>query len=471
MTLNGRATSGGKPMGHTSDAPEPINAVAPEDDGPTWDMPGHRRSSELTGGSVVGLVLRATELFAAFAGDAEGATPAGQVVAMRTLLDQCEALWLGAAQELESSGAIAEAGFGSLTSWLRHCCRLAPGEAAGRSKVAAAVTGAPGATAAAMLSGAVTWRHALIINQALAQLPVDSRPEAERSLIEHGRTLDPGQLRRVADRLVHCFDRQRADDAAIRKLDRRGLSVAETMDGMVSVSGLLDPVTGSLLMTALHTKLRPRPASDHGDGHGFRRGGSDGEGRGDSTGGASEGDEVRTWAQRRADALAEICQEWLQDTNGATVGGVRPHLSVIVDHSTLATRVVDDPSAGIQPGQLAWVGPITASQAQMIGCDASVSRILTDGPSQVLDVGRATRTIPPALRRAVAARDRSCVGPGCHRPPEHCDVHHIVFWEHGGDTSLDNTVLVCRRHHGLVHLKQWQIRIDADGRRRLEPPG
>ena len=60
-------------MDHTSDASEPINAVAPEDDGPTWDMPGHRRSSELTGGSVVGLVLRATELFAAFAGDAEGA--------------------------------------------------------------------------------------------------------------------------------------------------------------------------------------------------------------------------------------------------------------------------------------------------------------------------------------------------------------------------------------------------------------
>ncbi len=448
-------------MGHTSDLPEPANMLAPTESASAWAVPGQRPLSALTGGLAAGLAPMTAELFAAFAAVAEGLTATGQVVAMRTLIDQCEALWLGAASELERSGAIADAGFGSLASWLRHTCRLAPGEAAGRSKAATAVTSERGATAEAMLTGTVTWRHALVINQALAQVPPEACAEAERSLVDHARTLDPGQLRRVGDRLVHCFDRQRADDAAIRKLDRRGLSVAETMDGMVSVNGLLDPVTGSLLMTALDGKLRPGADSDHGDGHRHD----------DRTGGAAKGDEVRTWAQRRADALAEICDEWLQNVNTATVGGVRPHLSVIVDHATLVSQKSDAASAGVEPAQLAWVGPITTTEAQMIGCDATVSRVVTDGPSQVLDVGRATRTIPPALRRAVAARDRSCVGPGCHRPPEHCDVHHIVFWEHGGDTSLDNTVLVCRRHHGLVHLKQWQIRIDADGRRRLEPPG
>ncbi len=189
----------------------------------------------------------------------------------------------------------------------------------------------------------------------------------------------------------------------------------------------------------------------------------------EATGGASAGDEVRTWAQRRADALAEICQEWLQDLNQVTVGGVRPHLSVIVDHATLAEGR-GRPSGAVEPAQLAWIGPITATEAQMIGCDSTVSRIVTDGASQIIDVGRATRTIPPALRRAVSARDRTCVGPGCHRSPEHCDVHHIVFWEHGGETSLDNTVLLCRRHHGLVHLKQWRIVIEPDGIRKLEPP-
>jgi hypothetical protein len=248
------------------------------------------------------------------------------------------------------------------------------------------------------------------------------------------------------------------------------LSVAETMDGMVSVHGLLDPVTGALLMTALDAKLRPTIGDGAGDGHGARP-----TGAADATGGAVRGDEIRTWAQRRADALADICQEWLQDTNQATLGGVRPHLSVIVDHATLAAQrgaaaAGDAHGSGVEPAQLAWVGPITATEARLIGCDSTVSRVVTDGSSQVIDVGRATRTIPPALRRAVAARDRTCVGPGCHRPPEHCDVHHIVFWEHGGDTSLQNTVLLCRRHHRMVHLKQWRIVIEPDGTRQLLPP-
>ncbi len=82
--------------------------------------------------------------------------------------------------------------------------------------------------------------------------------------MSEGEHLDPGQLRQVADRLVHCFDRQSAEDAAIRRLDRRGLSVAETIDGMVSVSGLLDPLNGALLLTALNTQVQSSLASSHG---------------------------------------------------------------------------------------------------------------------------------------------------------------------------------------------------------------
>jgi 5-methylcytosine-specific restriction endonuclease McrA len=93
-----------------------------------------------------------------------------------------------------------------------------------------------------------------------------------------------------------------------------------------------------------------------------------------------------------------------------------------------------------------------------------------DGPSAVLDVGRTTRTIPSALRRAVVARDRTCASPGCYRPPEHCDVHHVVFWADGGDTSLDNLVLACRRHHRLIHQQGWQVTVDASGRRSIGPP-
>jgi len=366
----------------------------------------------------------------------------------------------------------------SLATWMRHACNLAPGEAAARARVAESIASAQSPTREAMRDAGVSWRHASVISAALRQVPADRRDEAERALLEKAQVLDAGQLRRVADRLIHCFDRQRADEAAIRRLDRRGLSVAETFDGMVSINGLLDPVTGSLLMTALNTRMRPvTPAN--GDGHDSDRSvDTDGAAAG-SVAGAGDGgrDEQRNWAQRRADALGDICAEWLEQCNTHEVAGVRPHLSVLVDHSTLAAggtgvggrRTVDE-RGWIEPAQLAWVGPITGTEAQLIGCDATVSRVLMAGPSQVLDVGRATRTIPPALRRAVSARDRICVGPGCERPPEHCDVHHVVFWEHGGETTLDNTVLLCRRHHRLVHLKQWRVVIEASGRRRLLPP-
>ncbi len=422
------------------------------------------------------VVPEAQQVFSRFVAEA-GDLPTGeQLMAMRRVIDQLEGLWLAATADFSESGELAETGHPTLASWMRHRCNLAPGEATARAKVAFAITDSRATTGAAVRSGTVSWRHAQVIEQTLRLVPVERRAEAEIALVEHAESLDPGQLRRAGDRLVYCFDRDRADEAAIRKLDRRGLSVAETMDGMVSVNGLLDPVTGALLMTALDAKLRPTIGDGAGDGHGHGESPSaPPTGAADATGGAIR-DEVRTWSQRRADALAEICQEWLQDTSQATVGGVRPHLSVIVDHATLASQrglneAGDAHVSGVEPAQLAWVGPITATESQLIGCDSTVSRIVTDGASQVLDVGRATRTIPPALRRAVAARDRSCVGPGCHRPPEHCDVHHIIFWEHGGDTSLQNTVLLCRRHHRMVHLKQWRVVIEPDGTRTLVPPG
>jgi hypothetical protein len=409
--------------------------------------------------------------FTVFSDTAEGAETrqlAQQLVQMRHMIDRLEALWFGASVEFAAAGGVESSGMNSLATWMRHACNLAPGEAAARARVAESTASQQSPTRQAMRDAGVSWRHASVISAALRQIPAESRDEAERALLEKAQVLDAGQLRRVADRLIHCFDRQRAEEAAIRRLDRRGLSIAETFDGMVSVSGLLDPVTGSLLMTALNTRMRPA-APANGDGHD--------DDRGSGAGAAEARDEQRSWAQRRADALGDICSDWLEQCNTHEVAGVRPHLSVLVDHATLAAggEVIEgrrpiDERPWIEPAQLAWVGPITANEAQLIGCDATVSRVLMAGPSQVLDVGRATRTIPPALRRAVSARDRTCVGPGCERPPEHCDVHHVVFWEHGGETSLENTVLLCRRHHRLVHLKQWRVVIDATGRRRLMPP-
>ena len=449
---------------------------------PQWAVPGVSGQQSPMPHASAQLVDEAVRLTEQFAGDAAAVDAGDRLILARRLIDQLESLWLVAAADFESNGGVSDTGSASLTSWMRHHCRMAPSEASARSRVAHVVTsGELARTGEQMLAGAVTWRQAQVITHAVRQVPEQRRGEAEDAMIDASANLDPRQLRRVGDRLVHCFDRERAEEAALRRYEQRGLSVGETIDGLVSVSGLLDPLTGSLLMTALDAKIRP-PSGARDDVE------------------ASPGVEFdpRSWPQRRADALGDICADWLDSEKPGVVGGVRPHVSVIVDAATLNAQASDayrwafagategcsesaasgsaelppgEPGmSGVWPGQLSWVGPITVNETQLISCDATISRIVMEGPSMVLDVGRATRTIPPALRRAVIARDRTCAAPGCDRPPEHCDVHHVVFWSHGGDTSLDNTVLACRRHHRLIHQAGWHVTVDRSGRRSIGPP-
>ena len=92
------------------------------------------------------------------------------------------------------------------------------------------------------------------------------------------------------------------------------------------------------------------------------------------------------------------------------------------------------------------------------------------GDSEVLDLGRETRLVNRALRRALVARDRGCVFPGCERPAVWCDAHHITWWEHGGPTNLENCCLLCRRHHTLCHEGGWRIKRRDDGTYEAQEP-
>ena len=91
------------------------------------------------------------------------------------------------------------------------------------------------------------------------------------------------------------------------------------------------------------------------------------------------------------------------------------------------------------------------ADARKIACDTRVIPVVMGGLGEVLDVGRATRTIPPAIRRALIARDQGCVWPGCDRAPIHCDGHHIQHWLDDGPTSLVNLALLCHSHHHRLH--------------------
>jgi hypothetical protein len=125
-----------------------------------------------------------------------------------------------------------------------------------------------------------------------------------------------------------------------------------------------------------------------------------------------------------------------------------------------------------QPGGLftssgAWAGarlgsgtPLRPGTARRLACDAGLLPVVLGTNSELLDVGRLHRLVTPAIRRALNIRDGGCRFPGCDRPVAWCDAHHLKSWFLGGLTSVDNMLLLCRRHHVLVHEHGWSIRLD-----------
>jgi hypothetical protein len=103
------------------------------------------------------------------------------------------------------------------------------------------------------------------------------------------------------------------------------------------------------------------------------------------------------------------------------------------------------------------VGPLDAGTLNRLVCDAVVQPVVLGGGGGVLALGRATRTATRAQRRALVARDRGCVVPGCTAPPAACEAHHVIWWRHGGGTDIDNLALVCGRHHSDLHTGHWQL--------------
>jgi 5-methylcytosine-specific restriction protein A len=173
------------------------------------------------------------------------------------------------------------------------------------------------------------------------------------------------------------------------------------------------------------------------------------------------GDDDRTVGQRQAEALADVCGYVLDRGDVPECGGHRPHLNVLVRLDDLQNRA--------RAACVDFGGTVSPESLRMLCCDAAVVPIVLDGKGQPLDVGRVTRTIPDGLRRAVAARDRSCAHPGCGRPPSWCEVHHILEWELGGETKLSNLVMLCRAHHRQIHSTEWIVRI-RDGLPEFIPP-
>ena len=316
--------------------------------------------------------------------------------------------------ELIRRDAHGDLGHGSMVSLLVDRLGVSAGVARGMIRVAAALDEMPH-TRAAFEAGDLDLartRHLASVREANPELFVDH----ERALVD---TIAGLPMRHVAVALDYWAQQASLEhverDAAARREQRR-LHVS-AVNGMVYLEGRLDPVAGQFVITALDSLTDPANL-DPTDG--------------------------RTPAQRRADALVDMCRDHLDHGDLPTQRAERPHVMVHVSLEALGGR------AG-RPCELDDAGVITPQAARWLACDARVTRIITRGESQVLDVGRSTRVVPTGLRMALVARDRGCVIPGCGAPRRWCDAHHVVHWADGGSTSLDNLCLLCRRHHGMIH--------------------
>ena len=165
--------------------------------------------------------------------------------------------------------------------------------------------------------------------------------------------------------------------------------------------------------------------------------------------------EAPGWSTRRADALVVLVESFLQHGAEVLSGGDRQQIVVHVDECTLRhgdagrCELDDGPALPVETGR-------------RLSCDASIITITEDERGEPLDVGRKTRSIPPALRRALASRDKGCVFPGCNHK-RYVDGHHIQHWAEGGETKLSNLVTLCRFHHRAVHEGGLKVERCDDG--------
>ena len=369
--------------------------------------------------------------------------------ALETRLHSTWAQMLAVVAEIDSRDMAGGLGYRTTADLVRAVARVPQGEA--RARIAAAtdvlpsrgLNGAPvepklPATAAAVAEHAIGAADVKVVRSILARIPphlgAPIRTEVEAELAHLARTLDAGQLETLGKRILGYLDQdgRRPNDTPDT---RRHLSFRDR-DGGYELPGWLDREAAEIVRAALSPLAAPRPVRD------------------------TEID-LRTAAQRDADALVELAHRALGAGDLPTEGGERPQVVVTVSLAVLRGR--------IGSASLALGGPINADVARRIACDAQVIPMVLGARGEPLDVGRASHTIPTAIRRAVIVRDRGCAFPGCSVPARWCEIHHIVHWADDGPTSVGNCVALCGRHHRLLHHSSWRIHM-AGGIPEFHPP-
>ncbi|SFO56762.1 HNH endonuclease [Geodermatophilus obscurus] len=306
----------------------------------------------------------------------------------------------------------------SMASWLRGHCRVS-GSVASRIVGNGRVLQHLPVLAEAAEAGLVTAEQVaeaakLVAPQRLAAFAAAGVDLGEVDGVLTGVAVerDHATLVKVVE---HYLDRLDPDGPEPDPTEGRSLTISRHADGSVSFRGHLDAVGGEKFQTAVEAHVQAdRPAGDD-----------------------------RTRAQRQGDALVQIADNALATGAVPVLRSVKPHVAVRID--------LDDLASGAGTADMGFGATISAARARWLACDGRISRVVFGPDGVPLDVGREQRLVSGGLRRAVELRDGGCVFTGCDAPSHWTDVHHLVHWIDGGETSLENSALLCERHHTKVH--------------------
>ena len=340
-------------------------------------------------------------------------------------LNAANAQWLSLIAEFDRRTGWSDGATRSCAHWLSWKCGLGLGAAREKLRVAHALEDLP-QVRAAMARGALSYSKVRALTRVadagteamLLDIALHGTASHVENVVRHfRRACEAAELSRVA-----------------RQFAGRRVSWFHDDDGSLLMSVRLPAEAGALLVQAIERAV-------------------------------AEGEEVPAettpapLGMRRADALAQVAESFLAHGLAAMNGGDRHQIVVHVDAETLQGS---DPAGSSSCCELEHGPAIPAETLRRLACDSSVVRIVENGRGEPLDVGRRTRSVPPALRRALQSRDRGCRFPGCPHT-RYVDAHHLRHWAHGGETRLSNLVTLCRFHHRAVHEGGVRIQILDDG--------
>ena len=376
------------------------------------------------GSAPIALVLRAVERLRARARDGRvPAQVAQELIDLRHVVDLMELEFSAVAAEFAASDEYERRGSATPVHWIRHSCNMSGHAASGAVCVGEQMDRLPGSLAA-LDAGDIGFSHVALLAgtaRAAGESPT-AQPFDEEPLLRKALVHTVSRFRHDCAHARHKVDAEAFLAEQVETAGWRRLELLPCEDGALVVRGFLDSVGGATLRSALEPLARRTGAGDD-----------------------------RTRDKRLADALIELANHALDAGVVPQQNGVRTHLQVTATVETLLGL------KGAPAGELTFSPPISAATVQRLACDAGITRVVLDPASAVVDVGRLKRLPSGATRRALNARDGGCVWPGCDRPATWTNAHHLMHWAHGGPTDLGNLVLLCYRHHWMVHEVGWQL--------------